>query len=166
MLSIRRLVLIFPAVLHAIVSAAGIKTRHVASTQTRPDLIGRPKYHTLPPLREQATLQDSWTKERRDGIPKLLRKYGIDAWLVCSLSASGPRVPAWFHGIQKLTGAPDKPARIRRRHSILVPEVSEAIFRSPKDYISIPRRRHGRRPDRPRVGGQHPDIMGRTADTP
>ncbi|KAK0649901.1 hypothetical protein B0T16DRAFT_457264 [Cercophora newfieldiana] len=41
-----------------------------------------PQYFTLPPLREQASIQDNWVKERREGIPKLLRKYGVDAWLV------------------------------------------------------------------------------------
>ncbi|KAK4448676.1 hypothetical protein QBC34DRAFT_101983 [Podospora aff. communis PSN243] len=41
-----------------------------------------PEYHRLPPLREQARIQDAWTKERKDHIPKLLRKYGVDAWLV------------------------------------------------------------------------------------
>jgi hypothetical protein len=41
-----------------------------------------PEYHRLPPLREQARIQDAWTKERKAHIPKLLRKYGVDAWLV------------------------------------------------------------------------------------
>lgn len=41
-----------------------------------------PEYFTLPPLREQLTIQDGWTKERRDGIPRILEKYGVDAWLV------------------------------------------------------------------------------------
>lgn len=42
----------------------------------------KPEYRILPPLREQAEIQDGWTRERRAGIPKLLQKYGIDAWLV------------------------------------------------------------------------------------
>lgn len=42
----------------------------------------QPQYYALPPLREQASIQDAWVKERRDGIPKLLRKHGVDAWLV------------------------------------------------------------------------------------
>jgi len=41
-----------------------------------------PEYHILPPLREQAKIQDVWTRERRANIPGLLQKYGIDAWLV------------------------------------------------------------------------------------
>jgi len=43
----------------------------------------QPKYYTLPSLREQAAIQDAWTKERRAGIPKILQKYAVDAWLVC-----------------------------------------------------------------------------------
>ncbi|KAH8885801.1 xaa-Pro aminopeptidase family enzyme [Thozetella sp. PMI_491] len=41
-----------------------------------------PRYHTLPSLREQAELQDDWTKQRREDIPRILQKYGVDAWLV------------------------------------------------------------------------------------
>jgi hypothetical protein len=41
-----------------------------------------PQIQTLPPLREQSDLVDSWTKERKALIPGLLRKYGVDAWLV------------------------------------------------------------------------------------
>ena len=41
-----------------------------------------PQYRTLPPLREQAALQDGWRQERIHNIPLLLQKYGADAWLV------------------------------------------------------------------------------------
>jgi hypothetical protein len=41
-----------------------------------------PQYQKLHPLREQAELQDAWTKERISNIPQLLQKYGVDAWLV------------------------------------------------------------------------------------
>ncbi|KAI1803923.1 hypothetical protein F4811DRAFT_522235 [Daldinia bambusicola] len=41
-----------------------------------------PEVQTLPPLREQARLLDGWTEERKALIPGLLRKYGIDAWLM------------------------------------------------------------------------------------
>lgn len=41
-----------------------------------------PQYQLLPSLREQAEIVDTWTKERKDLIPGLLRKYGVDAWLV------------------------------------------------------------------------------------
>ncbi|KAI1505969.1 putative lipoprotein [Biscogniauxia marginata] len=41
-----------------------------------------PQIQTLPPLREQAELIDAWTEERKALIPGLLRKYGVDAWLM------------------------------------------------------------------------------------
>lgn len=41
-----------------------------------------PKYQRLPSLREQAKLQDAWTAERKEAIPALLAKYGVDAWIV------------------------------------------------------------------------------------
>jgi hypothetical protein len=41
-----------------------------------------PEYQQLPPLREQAAIQDAWTAERLSNVPQLLRKYGVDAWLV------------------------------------------------------------------------------------
>ncbi|KAH9897128.1 hypothetical protein F4778DRAFT_772011 [Xylariomycetidae sp. FL2044] len=42
----------------------------------------KPEIQTLPPLREQADLINSWTEERKALIPGLLRKYGVDAWLM------------------------------------------------------------------------------------
>ena len=42
-----------------------------------------PQYHHLPPLREQAAIQDAWRDERVSNIPHILQKYGVDAWLVC-----------------------------------------------------------------------------------
>jgi len=41
-----------------------------------------PQYVALPPLREQAAIQDSWTAERLARVPSLLRKYNVDAWLM------------------------------------------------------------------------------------
>ncbi|KAI1177853.1 putative lipoprotein [Nemania sp. FL0916] len=41
-----------------------------------------PQLQTLPPLREQADIVDSWTEDRKALIPGLLRKYGVDAWLM------------------------------------------------------------------------------------
>ncbi|OTA58923.1 hypothetical protein K449DRAFT_385475 [Hypoxylon sp. EC38] len=41
-----------------------------------------PQFQPLPSLREQAELVDGWTEERKALIPRLLRKYGIDAWLM------------------------------------------------------------------------------------
>ncbi|KAL2060952.1 hypothetical protein VTL71DRAFT_9004 [Oculimacula yallundae] len=40
------------------------------------------QYHTLPSLRDSARIQDAWTKERIEGIPRILRKWGVDAWLM------------------------------------------------------------------------------------
>ncbi|KAG9233336.1 hypothetical protein BJ875DRAFT_403221 [Amylocarpus encephaloides] len=40
------------------------------------------QYHQLPPLREQADIQDAWNSERISNIPSILQKYGIDAWLM------------------------------------------------------------------------------------
>nr|XP_036581060.1 xaa-Pro aminopeptidase family enzyme [Colletotrichum truncatum]KAF6789233.1 xaa-Pro aminopeptidase family enzyme [Colletotrichum truncatum] len=42
----------------------------------------KPKYNPLPPLREQARVQDAWTEERKAAIPALLKKHGVDAWLI------------------------------------------------------------------------------------
>ncbi|CAG9942344.1 unnamed protein product [Clonostachys rosea f. rosea IK726] len=39
-------------------------------------------YQQLPPLRDQAALQDAWTAERRASIPRILRSHGVDAWLI------------------------------------------------------------------------------------
>ncbi|TVY85112.1 hypothetical protein LSUE1_G000443 [Lachnellula suecica] len=41
-----------------------------------------PEYRRLPPLQEQASIQDAWTAERLSNVPQLLRKYGVDAWLM------------------------------------------------------------------------------------
>jgi hypothetical protein len=42
-----------------------------------------PQYQRLPPLREQAAVQDAWRDQRVSNIPHILQKYGVDAWLVC-----------------------------------------------------------------------------------
>ncbi|KAI1350533.1 xaa-Pro aminopeptidase family enzyme [Xylaria sp. FL0043] len=41
-----------------------------------------PQVHTLPALQEQADIVNAWTEERKALIPGLLRKYGVDAWLM------------------------------------------------------------------------------------
>jgi hypothetical protein len=41
-----------------------------------------PEYQCLPPLREQAAIQDAWRDQRISNIPHILQKYGVDAWLV------------------------------------------------------------------------------------
>lgn len=52
-----------------------------------------PQIQTLPPLREQADIVNSWTEDRKALIPGLLRKYGVDAWLV-SVTPSSPSPPS------------------------------------------------------------------------
>jgi len=44
----------------------------------------KPQYHQLPPLREQAVVENAWRQERIENIPNILRKHGVDAWLVCT----------------------------------------------------------------------------------
>ncbi|TIC97350.1 hypothetical protein CH35J_007610 [Colletotrichum higginsianum] len=41
-----------------------------------------PKYNPLPPPREQARIQNAWTEERKAGIPALLKKHGVEAWVI------------------------------------------------------------------------------------
>ncbi|KAK0491087.1 hypothetical protein IW261DRAFT_1620053 [Armillaria novae-zelandiae] len=41
------------------------------------------EYKQLPSLREQAEILNGWTSERIARIPLLLRKYDVDAWLMC-----------------------------------------------------------------------------------
>ncbi|KAJ3511946.1 hypothetical protein NLJ89_g3808 [Agrocybe chaxingu] len=41
------------------------------------------QYWPLPPLRTRASIQNNWTSERIARIPKLLKKYGAGAWLIC-----------------------------------------------------------------------------------
>lgn len=42
------------------------------------------QYQRLPPLREQATLLESWRQERLDALPALMQEHGVDVWLVRS----------------------------------------------------------------------------------
>ena len=42
----------------------------------------KPQYQRLPPLRQQAAIEDAWKQERIDNVPKILNKHGVDAWLV------------------------------------------------------------------------------------
>ncbi|KUI63573.1 hypothetical protein VM1G_10305 [Cytospora mali] len=46
------------------------------------DKARRPQIQTLPALREQAKIVDAWTEERKNLIPDILRKYGVDAWII------------------------------------------------------------------------------------
>ncbi|EME47534.1 hypothetical protein DOTSEDRAFT_31955 [Dothistroma septosporum NZE10] len=43
------------------------------------------QYQCLPSLREQAQTQDGWRQEELAAIPALLRRHGVDAWLVCDV---------------------------------------------------------------------------------
>ncbi|KAI5120926.1 hypothetical protein M0805_002906 [Coniferiporia weirii] len=52
----------------------------VARSQFHPDEPAR--YSSLPTLRAQADVLDAWTQERLDGLPDLMRRYGVDAWLM------------------------------------------------------------------------------------
>lgn len=45
-----------------------------------------PRIHQLPPLREQAKIQDGWLQQRLDTIPSILQRHGVDAWLVSNQS--------------------------------------------------------------------------------
>lgn len=50
-----------------------------------------PRFHSLPPLREQEKLVNAWTEQRKALIPSILRKYGVDAWLVCVTCSKNAR---------------------------------------------------------------------------
>ena len=58
-----------------------------AYVQSSPSLKA-PEYQRLPPLREQAAIQDAWRDQRVSTIPHILQKYGVDAWLVCRFPLS------------------------------------------------------------------------------
>lgn len=62
------------------------------------DVSKKPRYQTLPPLREQAKILDSWTREREALIPSILRKYNVDAWLVRTALSS----PCFFQQLRGL----------------------------------------------------------------
>ncbi|KAK3384823.1 hypothetical protein B0H63DRAFT_448928 [Podospora didyma] len=62
-----------------VLAALLVRVTAVAEPESWPHL---PRYYTLPSLREQADIQDAWTRERRDKIPAILKKHGVDAWLV------------------------------------------------------------------------------------
>jgi len=42
-----------------------------------------PRFHTLPPLREQARIQQEWAHQRvTEVIPMLMREHGVDMWIL------------------------------------------------------------------------------------
>lgn len=77
--------------LSSLAAAAGLVASSWASSSNEQSQ-KTPTYQHLPPLREQADLQDKWVAERKEAIPKLLEKHGVDAWLV-----SRPRNKQPFH---------------------------------------------------------------------
>jgi len=48
----------------------------IVGVASKPD---KPDYVTLPTLREQTAIQDSWTEQRMSNIPNILNKYAVDA---------------------------------------------------------------------------------------
>lgn len=70
------------------------------------DASKKPQFHPLPPLREQDKLVNAWTEERKTLIPGILRKYGVDAWLVCTTRHYKDKTVL-------LTQVADKPERVR-----------------------------------------------------
>lgn len=70
---------------------------HVHSCAGEQATTKTPQYQLLPSLREQADIVDAWTEERKALIPGLLRKYGVDAWLVRSpLTSQCPPPPPFL----------------------------------------------------------------------
>ena len=67
--------------LSSLAAVAGLVATCCATSASE-QLQKTPSYQHLPPLREQAQLQDKWVAERKEAIPKLLEKHGVDAWLV------------------------------------------------------------------------------------
>lgn len=63
-------------------SSASGPVDHEPDSQSRLNWPHLPKYFTLPSLREQAEIQDAWTRERLDSIPALMRKHNVSAWLI------------------------------------------------------------------------------------
>jgi hypothetical protein len=59
---------------------------HAFASDTLASSKKTPEYRKLPSLRDQAVIQDAWTKDRVSAIPRLLQKYGVDAWLVGHLT--------------------------------------------------------------------------------
>lgn len=118
-----------------------------------------PTYQRLPPLRDQAELQNKWVAERKAAIPALLEKHHMDAWLVRSLFSLTYTQANHF--------PIDQPARVRRRNRLLVAQVRRAIFRPPPHYLSLPcsqtrrQQAHSILMDR-----QHPAGLGRARRAP
>lgn len=76
------------------VVAVGIPAAGASADATK-----SPQFRTLPPLREQASIVDGWTKERKALVPGILRKYNVDAWLVrfILMRYTSSSFKAWSH---------------------------------------------------------------------
>lgn len=46
------------------------------------------QYSLLPPLREQARIQDGWRDERFKLASGMMKKYGVDVWIMSMLEYS------------------------------------------------------------------------------
>lgn len=83
-----------------------------ASTSILPSIHEDPtpqiRYQPLPSLREQAEIQEKWRTQRLETIPSLLKKYGVDAWLV-----RFNRFTAKSTMLMALQSLLDEPARAR-----------------------------------------------------
>jgi hypothetical protein len=66
----------------ALAQQSPLEDTAATSTISPAQVKSKPQFHELPPLREQARLQDEWVAERKALIPKLLQKHDVDAWLV------------------------------------------------------------------------------------
>lgn len=54
------------------------------------------KYPPVPSLRKQAEILDDWTKKRIDHIPELMKRNGVDVWLVSGNSCKMIVNDKWF----------------------------------------------------------------------
>lgn len=80
-----------------------------------------PAYVTLPTLREQAAIQDAWTEQRISTIPNILKKYGVDAWLVRFLFVAAARYRSHLKPSRpsgSIASAPSDPERCREASTI------------------------------------------------
>ncbi len=117
-----------------------------------------PQLQTLPSLQEQADIVNSWTEERKALVPGLLRKYGVDAWLVGDPSQSRREFTRIDNGVMI-----DESTRIRRRHGILGAERRGAILGATADDTSLPRLAQERREACVLVDRQHGGCLGGSA---
>ena len=113
-----------------------------------------PKYFTLPPLREQAAIQDGWLQERLDSIPGLMRKHNVSAWLLSQreyteeIAFWSLKRAAQFSARRRTTDlflADPKEGGKARRHSWITntpeedlwPELRDILEREQPDSIAV-----------------------------